>query len=299
MGRKVLVIVNPVSGRRRALRRLPRFLDALRADGVEAEDFRTAGAGDAAAAAAGARDGGYDAVVAVGGDGTVNEVLNGLDGADLPVGVFPTGTANLLARDLAIPFGPEGAAAIVARGVPHGIDVGTAAAEGAGERRFLCTAGAGFDGAVVHAVDAARKGGLGFRGYFRPVGRVVTGYRFPDLRVTVDDRDEGTATVAILCNTRNYGGLFTLCPEADPGDGRLDLCLLEGRSRLSFFRYGWAAWRGTLPAHRDARTLTGSSIRVESDEPQPVQVDGDPFGTTPLDVTLRAGAARLLVAKGD
>jgi diacylglycerol kinase (ATP) len=297
MGRRVLVVVNPVSGRRRALRAVPRFLDALRKAGGRAEEFRTAAAGDATRAAAGARGGGFDAVVAVGGDGTVNEILNGLDGSGIPVAILPTGTANVLARDLRIPFDPEGAARTAALGAVRTLDTGSAAAAGpgGGRRRLLCCAGAGLDGAVVAAVARARGGRLGFRGWLGPLWRTLRDYPFPPLRVTVDGVPAAPCTVAVILNAGHYGGIFDLVPGTRPDDGAFDLCLLDARRRRSFFRYLWAARRGTLARHGDAATARGTVVRVEADVPVPVQVDGDPFGTTPLEVTLVPASAQVLV----
>jgi diacylglycerol kinase (ATP) len=294
MGRRALVVVNPISGRGRALRAAERFLAAFRAEGGVAEEVRTSAAGEGTRRAAGARAAGFDAVVAVGGDGTVNEVLNGLEGSGIPVAILATGTANVLARDLGIPFDPAAAARVAATGRPRVIDVGEARST-AGERRFLCCAGVGFDGAVVRGVAEARKARLGFRGWVRPLWREIRDYDFPSLRVTVDGAASPAATLAVVCNTANYGGLFTLVPGADPGDGALDVFLLDARRRRSFFRYLWGAWRGTLPGQRDAATSRGRAVRIEADRPVPVQVDGDPFGTTPLDVSIRPGAARVLV----
>jgi len=294
MGRRLLVLVNPISGHGRALRAAERFLERVRAEGAEAEEFRTATAGEATRRAAEARGGRFDALVAVGGDGTVNEALNGLEGSGVPVAILPTGTANVLARDLRLPFDPAGAARVAARGRVRTLDVGEVRTT-AGSRRFLCCAGAGPDGAVVRAVAAARRGGLGFRGWVRPIWRTWRAYGFPALRVSVDGGTPSDGTLAVVCNTANYGGLFRLVPGADPGDGALDAFVASPRGRAALLRYLWGAWRGTLARRPDVRVARGGRIRVEADGPVPVQVDGDPFGETPLEATLRAGAARVLV----
>jgi len=294
MARRALLVVNPVSGRGRALRAAEEFLRRYREGGGTVEEMRTAASGDAGRFAAGAGARGIDAVVACGGVGTVNEVLNGLDGSGLPVGILATGTANVLARDLGIPFGPADAARVVLGGRTRTLDIGEARST-AGTRRFLCCAGAGFDGAVVRGVAEARKARLGFRGWVKPLWREIRDHDFQPLRVTVDGKPAAPATLAVVCNTANYGGLFTLVPGADPGDGRLDAFLLDARRRRSFFRYLWGAWRGTLPRQKDAATAAGTVVRIESSVPVPVQVDGDPFGTTPLEATLRPGAATVLV----
>jgi YegS/Rv2252/BmrU family lipid kinase len=294
MARRVLVVVNPVSGRGRSIRAAEEFAKAFREGGGEAVERRLGAAGEATRIAAEAARDGFDAVAAVGGDGTANEVLNGLEGSSLPVALVPVGTANVLARDLGVPFDPADAARVAAAGKVRTLDVGEARTT-AGSRRFLCCAGAGLDAAVVDAVAAARKARLGFRGWVKPLLREVRAYDFPPLRVSVDGVPAAAATLVVVCNTANYGGIFTLVEGADPGDGILDACLVDARRRRSFLRYLWGAWRGTLPRQRDVATARGRVFRVEADRPVPVQVDGDPHGTTPLDVTLRPGAARVLV----
>ena len=295
MGRRILLLVNPISGRGRALRSAEKFVRALRAEGAVAEEFRTVTAGEATRRAGEARGGGFDAVVAVGGDGTVNEALNGLEGSGIPVGILPTGTANVLARDLGLPFDPAGAARVAARGRARALDVGVARST-AGERRFLCCAGAGLDAAIVRAVaESRRAGGLGFRGWVGPIRRTFASYAFPGLRVSIDGGPRSSGTFAVICNTANYGGLFRLVPDADPCDGLLDSFVASPSGRAALFRYLWGAWRGTLPRRPDVRTARGTAARIESDVPVPVQVDGDAFGETPLEVSLRPGAARVLV----
>ena len=101
--------------------------------------------------------------------------------------------------------------------------------------------------------------------------------------------------MAVVGNTANYGGLFRLVPGADPGDGALDAFVASPRGRGALPRYLWGGWRGTLSRRSDVRTARGRTVRVEADRPVPVQVDGDAFGETPLEATLRAGEARVLV----
>ncbi len=294
MARRVLVVVNPISGRGRSLRAAERFAAAFEGAGGRAEVHRTAAAGDGGRRAAGAGAEGFDAVVAVGGDGTVTEVLNGLEGAGLPVGIVPTGTANVVARELRLPFDAREASRIVAGGRERPLDAGEARTT-AGTRRFLCCAGAGLDGEVVKAIAEGRTGALGFRGWVGPILRSIARYDFPAIRVSADGGPPVPATTVVVCNTANWGGLFSLVPSAAPGDGVLDACLFEGTRRRSLFRYTWGAWRGTLPGHRDVRTVRGRSFRIEADRPVAVEVDGDPFGTTPLEVRVLPGAARVLV----
>jgi YegS/Rv2252/BmrU family lipid kinase len=293
MIQRVLVVVNPVSGRRRVHRVLPPFLDALRRRGITVDAVRTSVAGDASRLVMEGADA-ADAIVAAGGDGTLNEVLNGLPANGPPVGLLPTGTANLLARDLRIPFDPEGAAEVVAGGVTVAIDTGVATGS-TGSRRFLCTVGLGADAATVQAVAHSRGAALGFRGWMGPAYRTARDYDFPPLRVSVDEGTPEVAYGAVLCNTRTWGGLFTLCPDAHPGDGRFDVCVFRHPGRLAMLRYLWGAWRGTLKGRSDVAHHTGTRFRVEADRPVPAQVDGDPFGETPVEVRIHAASARILV----
>jgi diacylglycerol kinase (ATP) len=296
MTRRVLVVVNPVSGRRRAGRDLPRFLAAFRGAGGTAEEFRTAAAGDAARAAAGAAADGFDAVVAVGGDGTVNEILNGLGDARLPVGLLPSGTANLLARDLGIPFDAAAAGRVAATGRAAPVDLGLARAAGVPPRRFLCVAGAGLDGAVVRAVASSRETGpLGFRGWIGPLWRTLRAYDYPVMEASVDGAPAGRGTLAVVCNTRSYGGLFTLAAGARTDDGLLDLCLVDAGRGRPVAPYLWAAWRGTLAGRPGVTIAPGARMRIDAPTAVPVQVDGDPCGTTPLEVEVLPGAARVIV----
>ena len=166
--RRVLLIANPISGGGRGRDLAPRLAEALRACGVEAEVYLTRASGDAAARAAAAGPEPWDGLVALGGDGTVNEVLNGMPDPSRPLGVLPVGTANVLALELALPRDVDAAAAVIAGGHLHELAIGLC-----GARRFLLFVGVGIDGAIVKRVSERRTGTLGKHKWIGPLLHTV------------------------------------------------------------------------------------------------------------------------------
>jgi diacylglycerol kinase (ATP) len=132
--------------------------------------------------------------------------------------------------------------------------------------------------------------------YYAPTARAFFAYRFPRMRIFVDGKPADEAsTFTLISNTRRYGGPFVFFRDARPDDGKLDVCCLHGRHWLDLVRYGWKALRKTLWACPDALFFQGTRVRIESDEPVAVQIDGDPGGALPLDVTLLPGAVDFCV----
>ncbi|MEQ8766258.1 MAG: diacylglycerol kinase family lipid kinase [Planctomycetota bacterium] len=291
---KIRIIGNPVAGGARAAGIVTRLAEALSRRGAEASVYLTAAAGDARREAE-RSSGQYDLIVACGGDGTLNEVLNGLEPPDAtPLSVFPVGTANIVARETGLAPRIQRAAdaylesPVVAADLPI-------ARNGAGEeRRFLAVAGAGFDAMVTEEVTRSRKHRLGFRGYVSPVARVLRTYRAPELRVRIDGQDVGTGAFVVVSNTRNYGGLFSLCPKAELGDGRLNVLVWRGKSLLSLVSLFAFGFLGQTHRLSGTRHFTGQEIEIDSDRPVPIQIDGDSFGWTPLSIRLDPRGVRLL-----
>ncbi len=285
------MITNPISGRAPRQAALPRHVEALGEFGLSVELTPTKAPGHAGDLAREACRAGVDAVVVAGGDGTINEVLNGMEPGRTALATFPTGTSNILARELKIPFSARGAARVIAAGRRMKMDVGVA-----NGRRFLMVVGVGWDAEVVNAVSAARTGHLGKHRYLAHIAATAMTYKFPPLSVTVD----GVARprpdhMVFVCNTRNYAAYFALTPDARPDDGKLDFLLVKEGGARNYVRWAVAALTGTLPRYRDVDYVQGTSLRVETAEPIPWQVDGDPGGTTPLDISLLPGALEVIV----
>lgn len=289
MPRRILIVANPVSGGGRARALAPALAAALRGHGIDGVVHFTSGAGDAArrARAAGAED--WQALVAVGGDGTVNEILNGMPDPSRPLGVLPLGTANVLAMELGLPRRPEAAAAVFAAGRTRSLAIGTA-----NGRRFLLFCGAGIDGVVVREQERRRGRVRGKLKWLRPILHAARKWPAADLRAELAD---GTVleelAMVLVTRVRTYGGMVTLPPGIDPDDGRLHAVCFRKMGRARFL---WHALRGFLGRMRETHDLLvrpTTAVRITGGGPW--QVDGDLGGEGPVDVALLPVQARLLV----
>jgi diacylglycerol kinase (ATP) len=286
----VLIIANPISGRGRGESAARRLADLVREAGDEVRLEYTTGPGRASGlASALAPD--VSRIAIVGGDGTVSEVLSGLPRFDVPIAVLPTGTANLLGRELGLGCDPAQTARLLREGRPRRLDLGEA-----GRRRFISVASAGFDAEVTRRLASARRGPITKLSYVRPTLGALLAHRPPPLKVTVDGRllAERAAWV-VACNVRHYAAYFRFTPDADPCDGLLDVCILHSRSRLRLVDLYLKALRGRTGRPPAVTYARGTHIEIESPEaPVPCELDGDPVGETPLGILLRPAALSLL-----
>ncbi len=288
---RIAIIGNPIAGRGRAEARVEALSQLLRDRGHDVLLMLTQKGGDARAFAA-SLNGETDRIVVAGGDGTLNETVNGLaDPSLIPIAPWAMGTANILARELRLPRrSPEQVVDLVERGEPRRIDMGMI--DG---RRFLLVASAGFDAMVVYDIARQRTGRLGLRGYAGPIMRTLRRYRVPTLRVTVDDQSPVTGALVVVSNIRNYAGFFSIADRADCASGELDICVFPHGKYEHLIRYAWAAWRKRVSKLRDVTYVTGRSIHIESDEPVPVEVDGDDHAPTPAKITVQPATVPIVV----
>ena len=286
MERRIKLIANPIAGG--DARRKIRLAQArLEQRGCRVELSLTAARGDAAAAARQARQGGFERILAAGGDGTLNEVINGLAPSAIPLAFLPLGTTNVFALEAGIPFDVEKACDVALDGQPQPVCLG--AADGV---RFLLMAGVGFDAEVVYRVSARLKRWTGKLAYL--ASAVSTLFRPPPATVEVE-REDGTVLRGyslIIGNGRLYAGRFSITPEASLTENLLDVCLFQKWGRGHLLRYvARIAAGGRLDEpevrHFKARelTVTGSAV--------PVQIDGDYLGRLPM--TFRALPGELLL----
>lgn len=288
-----VVIWNPISGRGLRQRALEELQRSLSKAGWTLISRPTAHAGHARELAAEAAHQGTDVIVAAGGDGTLNEVTSGVlsvTDASTRVAALPCGTSNLVAREFALPFDAVGAARAIAAGHTRRVDVVTA-----GDSLFVACAGVGWDAHVVAAIARARKGHISFATYVLPSLRATLQYEFPPFSVTTAEGEQYEANTLLALNTRPYAAFFRPLPDARPDDGLLDLVLLQGRRRSRVAAWMFRSWRGTLADAPDAIHVRTSGLRIESDVPVPVQVDGDVGGTTPTDMLVLPRALELVV----
>jgi YegS/Rv2252/BmrU family lipid kinase len=282
--RKTILISNPNAGRgrERREREVARFCEHLKSRGVEVEVLNTAGPNDAARLARQAAQAGAREVIVSGGDGTINEALQGLVGTNVRLGIWPKGTANVLARELKIPLNLTGAADVIARGRTSTVHVGCAIVEQTGERRyFFLMAGVGLDASVVRHVRPGLKrrvgeaafwyAGLGHLAHWQPVTfRVeIEGESFP-------------ATFAAIGNAPHYGGNLAITPRAHLDQPEFEVCLVDSHSRLHYLYLLSHAMRegGVSEQARGVRFIRTTRTRVEGDAL--VQVDGELIGSLPM-----------------
>jgi diacylglycerol kinase (ATP) len=284
--RRLLIIFNPVAGWRRR-RRLAPVLDQLRAHGCALVLRETQGPGDAERFAAEVDPAAFDLVVAAGGDGTVNETINGLASSGLPLALIPLGTANVLAAELGLRTDPAAVARCVAQGEIRPISLG--AANG---RRFILMAGAGFDAHVVAGVSPRMKGWLGKGAYVVSTLRQLVTFEFPTYEVQTDNTTWQAASV-IVANARHYGGRFVCAPGASLESDTLQVCLFERAGRLAAIGYAVALFSGRLPEVAGYRLLEARRIEVRGRPGEPLQGDGDIIGQLNGKFEVLPGALKL------
>ncbi len=292
-----LVIVNPTAGGGRAAKLLPWLRERLQLR-PDARLQVTARPGDAEAWAAGVA-GEHDRVVAVGGDGTVQEILNGLltGGSGSTLGIVPVGSGNDLARSLGLPADP-GAAWTVAVGRTESAPDALLAHRGDGaERWFASAGGVGFDAEVASAMVARRAWQRGRAGYLASAVVELWRYTNRPVRITIDGSEPIERRILLLAisNGAYYGGGMHISPGAQADDGLMDLCIVGDLGRLAALRQVPSLYRGTHIRHVAVETRRARVVEIDGDADTCVHLDGEPFGMLPVRVELRHAA--LFVAR--
>jgi diacylglycerol kinase (ATP) len=286
--RRILVIFNPVAGARRR-RRLDSVLEALRAAGCAVTVRPTTQRGDAEAFAREARADTCDVVLAAGGDGTINEVANGLGAGAPPLALCPLGTANVLAAEIGLATDPAAVAHTVLHGRVSEVAVGIA-----NGRRFLMMAGVGFDAQVVAGIVPRLKKMLGKGAYVLETFRQLLHYRFPRFHFVIDGQPYEGAS-AIIAKGHFYAGRFVCAPDARLESPSFQVCLFRSGGPFAVLYYGTAMMLGLVPRLPDVALVTGTRIEVQGPAGDPVQGDGDTLAAMPLSVSLAPERLKLLV----
>ena len=243
----------------------------VRDKGHFVEPFVTFEKGDAAAIARRAAHRGVDVVAAVGGDGTVNEVVNGLDGYDVPLGIIPLGTANDFARQVGIPADADHAMDVILQRKPRRLD--TASLNG---RRFLNVSTGGVGAEATAETPSEVKESLGPVAYAIAGVRKLADFRARKARFIGDDfAYEGEFLMFAVGLTQATGGGTLVTPRASAVDGLLDLCIVEGMSRGDFARLTLRVKRGEHVGQPGVRYVQLASLSIESAESISVNVDGE------------------------
>jgi diacylglycerol kinase (ATP) len=275
--RRVLIILNPVAGRRRSSRRLfDRVVAALDRRGCSVVVRRTGPAVGDAERLAREAEADFEIIVVAGGDGTINAVANGMAAQPRPLALLPLGTANVLAREIGLPRRPEDLAELIVAGTTRPIWPGRV-----GDRLFLTMASSGFDAEVVATVNPRLKRYAGRFAFAWSIGACLWRYRPCGLVVRVDGVEHRAATV-IAAKGRFYAGSYVIAPRADPAEPLLDLVLFRRSGRLAVLRYLGALLLGGLPRRSDVTCLRARSALVSAADSLPVQADGEIVARLPV-----------------
>ena len=285
-----LVIINPAADGGRARRSVAWLRERLAAH-ADARLEITRRPGDAEELAADAVRHGHDRVITVGGDGTVQEVVNGLLSASEPasMGVVPLGSGNDLARSLALPAELATAWRTAIGHATRRIDVARARNGAGAERWFASAGGIGFDAQVAAAMADRSGWQAGRAGYLLTTLTELRRFENRRIRLTVDGQTEtGDMLFVAIANGAYYGGGMRIAPGALVDDGLLDVCVVGDISRLTVLRQLPNLYRGTHVNHAAVSMRSGSTVdaEAESDGSTRIHLDGEPFGSLPLHVTV-------------
>jgi diacylglycerol kinase (ATP) len=303
--RNALLIYNPTSGGRRHRRfaEIERAVAILGAQGVKVELAPTAEAGHAQVLAREAVAQHREMVIACGGDGTVNEIINGLAGSDVPMALLPAGTANILAKELRIPWDIPNAARLIPDGIVRRIALGVARHVNGGAsayvppegRYFLSVGGAGPDGAIVNAVDPALKKKTGVLAYWAEGAKQLISYDFPEM-IVHSGGQERRASIIVIGRTVNYGGPFKITTGANLFEDSFEMLINSTRSRLRYAACLPMLWLGKLRAMRGIDAWKSTEVICEPASHGPVfaQLDGEPAGQLPLSFTVVPNALSIV-----
>jgi diacylglycerol kinase (ATP) len=302
--RNALLIHNPNAGggggKRRDTIETARHIFA--GGGIESELAETTGPGHATEIAHRAASEGRGLVIACGGDGTLNEVINGLaghqNGHRVPLALLPGGTANILAKELDLPWDIPSAAEKLVRGTVKEIALGLATPLERPEKKkyFLSVGGAGPDGMIVYSLDLELKARLGILAYWWQGAREAFRYNFPHFRIVIGDQ-KLDASLAIVGRTKNYGGPFKITTGADLFEDQFEIMALTTQSGLRYLSYLPTLWMGNLRGTDGVHFHKSDSVICEPLDKNPIyaQVDGEPLARLPVEFKIVPRALKLLV----
>jgi YegS/Rv2252/BmrU family lipid kinase len=299
------VIFNPAAAYGGARKLWPRIEEALRGAIGPYKLAETARAGHARELARGVAANGARLVVAVGGDGTVNEIVNGIGGLDLSsveLAVLPNGTGWDFVRSFGISRDLDEAVRTAVDGDVREIDLGRVGYRtwaGTEERAYFANVGsAGISGAIAKRANETSKALGGKVSYYWATVAVFFGWQIGELRVSVDDGNRtGKMIDVLVTNGRYVAGGMMMCPEAEPDDGLFDVLLIGDVTRRDLAFVLPKTYRGKHLPHPRLEVLRGRVVTVDADEPLPIEIDGEQPGTTPAQFEVLPRALRLRVPR--
>ncbi|BDG48904.1 diacylglycerol kinase [Parageobacillus sp. KH3-4] len=281
--KRARIIYNPTSGREIFKRHLPDVLVRLEKAGYETSCHATTGAGDATEAARKAVEREFDLVVAAGGDGTINEVVNGIADQDYrpKLAIIPVGTTNDFARAIGVPRSIEGACDIIANGEAVPIDIGSVTNEGK-TRYFINIAGGGRLTELTYEVPSKLKTMLGQLAYYLKGIEMLPSIKATEARIEYDGKVfEGEIMLFLLSLTNSVGGFEKLAPDSSLNDGMFDLIILKKTNLAEFIRLVTLAARGEHINDPHLIYTKANRVKVTSPNNMQLNLDGEFGGMLP------------------
>jgi diacylglycerol kinase (ATP) len=275
--------------------RLDRAVHILRETGSHVELYATHGPQVAGELARQAIDAGCDLILAAGGDGTINEAVNGIAGSEVLFGVLPGGTANVLANEIGLASRPDRAAAQLVDAVPVRISLGVLERQGEAQRYFLLMAGVGLDARIVYELDLELKGKLGklayWHGGYRQLGRPV-----PRFHLSVNG-SEYSASFALITRVRNYGGDFEIARRIRLTDNDFEIVVFQNHQWQDYLRFFGAVMTNRLHSTDGVAIARATQVEVNAPEDQRIyiQTDGEAVGVLPATIKIVPNALTLLM----
>jgi len=290
MGERVAFLVNPASANGSTGKRWPKLRERARALGLEGDELRSerpAHLTELARDAAGR----YDLLVVVGGDGTLNEVVNGVAGTEAELAVLAAGTGQDFGRTHGIPTRFDDAVRVAVEGEPRRLDLGRVEyrdAAGAPATRWFANVGsAGMSGAVAARANAMSKALGGRATFYYALAREFLTWRNTEVTVTLDDAERrGRMHDVIVANGQWHAGGMRLAPDASAEDGLFDVILIGDVTKLDFVTTSPKLYSGRYLTHPRVEPLRSATVAVDSAAPLPLELEGEPVGTTPARFTV-------------
>ncbi|HEX3806580.1 MAG TPA: diacylglycerol kinase family protein [Gaiellaceae bacterium] len=295
---KTVFLVNPASDNGKTGKRWPELARRASALGLAGETFFSERPGHLIELARTAVDDGATLVVAAGGDGTLNEVVNGIAERDVDLATIPLGTGMDFVRTYGIPTRFDDAVRVALTGEPRTIDAGrvhyrTWAGEPA-ERWFANVGSVGMSGAVAQRANGMSKALGGKATFFYALTRVFLEWQNTEVTVTFDDGERrGRMHDVIVANGMWHGGGMKLAPGARPDDGLFDVVLIGDVSKLDFLTTAPKIYKGAHVHHPKVEVLRSRRVEVDAPETLPIELEGEQVGTTPVTFEVVPGALRL------
>jgi len=277
--------------------RLEKAVHTLREAGAQVELFATSAPQQAGELARKAIAGGCDLILAAGGDGTINEAVNGIAGSPVLFGVLPAGTANVLANEIGFSNRPDHAARQLLHAVPVRIALGALEKPGQPRRYFILMAGVGLDARIIYELDLELKGKLGklayWHGGWRQFGRPV-----PRFHLAVNGSDY-CASFALITRVRNYGGDFEIARNVLLTHNDFEVVIFQNRQWQDYLRFFGAILTNRLYTAKGVAVVRATQVEVSAPEDQRiyVQTDGESVGVLPATISIVPDAMTLLMPK--